>query len=136
MELHGYYMNTDMELELKEQTRRYQRRELRPFWLQQVNEKTGSPSQTLEQAERAVGGPCLPVELLREEKLGEFQGPVQVFLVGGESVEKQEHVSAAGHPVTDPRAFLQETLLPGQLAALQAGLQVSGVLPHQIGLGE
>lgn len=62
--------------------------------------------------------------------------PVDVLGVARESVEQQEDVSAARDPVTNPRAFLQQTFLPNQFRAADTCVKVLGFLVDQVSLSK
>ena len=53
-----------------------------------------------------------------------------VLLVGGESVEEEEDVAAAGDAVTDAGALAQQAFLPDELATAPTCLQVPRLSPH------
>ena len=61
---------------------------------------------------------------------------VDVFGVPSEPVEHEEDVGAAGHSVTNPWSLLQQALLPHQLPAADARVQVLGLVVDQIGFSK
>lgn len=62
--------------------------------------------------------------------------PVDVFGVSGETVEQQEDVSAAGHPVANPWPLLQQALLPRKFPTPDTGVQVLWFFGNQISFGK
>lgn len=60
--------------------------------------------------------------------LHHLAGPVEVLLVLGEAVEREEGVAVAGGTVADTVAFPQQAPLPDHLATVYRVLQVLVVL--------
>lgn len=60
--------------------------------------------------------------------LSHLAGPVEVLLVLGEAVEREEGIAVAGGSVADAVALPQQAALPDNLAAVHRVLQVLVVL--------
>ena len=101
------------------------------LWLHQISQEAHGACKAFIQTVWCIRGSGTLVKLLGEHELCKLECPVQVTFIWRQTVQQQEDVAWASHPMTNARAFLQQAVLPGQLSYLYAGLEVFRVFPDQ-----